>query len=99
GEVDRTVAAGPRHAVRVTVLLARQARAVAALGTILAIGGWWWIPVPPFAPWTTVAIAFLAFLLRWRQIPLTKYSTLHLLGPLGVIGSVVGGVTPTVSGI
>jgi methyl-accepting chemotaxis protein len=83
----------------VNIALARQARAVAALGTALLIVGAWWLPPVPYAPIFGGVVGLLALLLRWKQIPLTKYSTLHLLGPLAVTGAIVGGVAATAVGL
>jgi methyl-accepting chemotaxis protein len=79
--------------------LAIHARVVAILGTLLAVAGWWVTPPVPHPGAVVAVVAVAALLLRWRQIALTKYSTVHLLGPLVTTGAILGGVAPTATGL
>jgi len=79
--------------------LAFQAHAVATLGSLLLVLGWWIAPAVPAAGASAVLIGVSAALLRRWQIPLTKYSSVHLLGPLVVVGILLAGVMPTAVGL
>ncbi len=79
--------------------LAFQAHAVATLGSFLLVVGWWVLPPGPHLAVSTAVVAGAAAALRQWQIPLTKYSSVHLLGPLVVLGILIGGVMPTAMGL
>ncbi|HKS05246.1 MAG TPA: methyl-accepting chemotaxis protein [Gemmatimonadaceae bacterium] len=82
-----------------TALLNWYARIVAIVGSLLlaiaptffgADRGFWW----------TAAVSMtITALLRWKQIPLTKYSALNLTGMVAVGASLLGGVAPTALGV
>jgi hypothetical protein len=84
----------------VTSLLNWYARAIAIVGSLLlAIApaffgandrGFWW---------TAGVSMLLTALLRWKQIPLTKYSALNLTGMVAVGASLLGGIAPAALGV
>lgn len=80
-------------------LLTWYARGVAIAGTVvLCIAPFVFGFTPGF--WLTVLVtAASGFFLRWKQIPLTKYSTLHLTGMVAVGSSLLAGVAPTAVGL
>ena len=75
------------------------ARGVAVAGWLLVVGvPLWWGAGTGFW-WTTLVVAVLTTPVRWKQIPLTKYTALHLTGMIAVAGALLGGVAPTALGL
>jgi methyl-accepting chemotaxis protein/putative methionine-R-sulfoxide reductase with GAF domain len=80
-------------------LLTWYARGVAIAGTIVLVVAPFVFGFTPGFWWTVLVTGVGGFLLRWKQIPLTKYSTLHLTGMIAVGSSLLAGVAPTALGL
>src|SRR5690606_30062394 len=81
-----------RHRFDVTNVLGWYARAVALLGTIVAVAAFVMLERGEGFAWTVAAATVGAMLLRWRQIPLTKYSALNMVSVVAICATLFGGV-------
>lgn len=83
-----------------TTLLNWYARAVAIIGSLLLAIAPTLFGATDQGFWLTTGVAMvLTTMLRWKQIPLTKYSALNLTSMVAVGASLLGGVAPTALGI
>ncbi len=73
------------------LILRLQQRLVPIAGSLLVIALAWYDPAWSLSLGVTLLLALAAFMLRWYQLPLTKFSALNLLGMIAVGGALLAG--------
>ena len=73
------------------LVLRLQQRLVPVVGSLLVIALAWYDPAWSLHLGVTLLLALAALLLRWYQLPLTKFCALNLLGMIAVGGALLAG--------